>query len=100
MIEVEFTRDGYLRLSAEIAAQYFPENVLVPLPKGKELWLLPIRGAAAGGLLLKQRNMHGDRSVVIWESLPEDRPIGTRPAIWDKNKGALRVALKKMKDEG
>ncbi len=104
MIEVEFTWDGYLRLSAEIAARYFPEDVLVPLAKGKELWLLPIRGAAAGGLLLKQRNLHGDRSVVIWEALAdiqsvEDRPVGIRTAIWDDNNGALRVALVEMKDE-
>jgi len=100
LIEVEFTWDGNLRISAEIATKYFPENVLVPMSKEKELWLLPIRGAAAGGLLLKQRNLHGDRSVVIWEALPEDRPVGIRTAIWDENNGALRIALQQMKAEG
>jgi len=91
--QVEFTADGYLRLSAEVAARYFPHDVLVPLLKEKELWLLPLRGAAAGGLLLKQRNLQGDRSVVIWEAVPSDLPPGLRPALWDEANGALRVAL-------
>ena len=91
--QVEITADGYLRLSAMMAAHYFPEDVLVPLVKGKELWLLPLRGAAAGGLLLKQRNAQGDRTVVIWEALPPDTSPGLRPAFWDSANGALRVAL-------
>ncbi len=90
---VEITADGYLRLSAAVAAHYFPEDVLVPLVKGRELWLLPLRGAAAGGLLLKQRNAQGDRAVIIWEALPPDTPPGWRPAFWDGANGALRVAL-------
>ena len=90
---VELSADGYLRLSAAVAQSYFPEDVLVPLNKNGELWLLPLRGAAAGGLLLKQRNVSGDRSVVIWEAIPPDTPPGTYTAFWDESRGALRIAI-------
>ncbi|MDJ0753895.1 MAG: hypothetical protein QNJ45_10280 [Ardenticatenaceae bacterium] len=90
---VEISAEGYLRLTAEVAQTYFPEDVLVPLVKEKELWLMPLRGAAAGGLLLKQRNAQGDRSVVIWEALPPHTQPGMRTAFWDETQGALRVAL-------
>ncbi len=93
-MSVEFAENGYLHLSAEIAKRYFPNNVLVTQVKGVELWLMPTRGAAAGGLLLKQRNRAGDRSVLIWEALGQHKPMGTRPAFWDAERGALRVALK------
>ena len=90
---VEISADGYLRLAADVSKRYFPEDVLVPLPKGNELWLLPIRNAAAGGLLLKQRNKEGDRSVVIWEAIPPETTPGTYIGFWDGDRGALRVAL-------
>jgi hypothetical protein len=63
------------------------------LRRGPELWLLPTRGAAAGGLILKQRNLRGDRSVLVRETLDDVVPQGTRPAFWDDANGALRVAL-------
>lgn len=92
-MEVTLTENGYLQLSAAIARQYFPEDVLVALVRDAELWLLPLRGAAAGGLLLKQRNLAGDRCVIIWEVLPENTPPGIRPVFWDDRSKALRVAL-------
>ena len=92
-MEVKFTEHGYMHISADIAQTYFPEDVLVAIAKGPELWLFPLRGAAAGGLLLKQRNLKGDRSVVIWEVLPPNTPPGPRPAFWDDRQKALRVAL-------
>ncbi len=92
-LQVELTSRGYLHLPADLAGRYFPHDVLVALARGPELWLLPTRGAAAGGLLLKQRNLHGDRSVLIWELLPAGTPPGPRPAFWDERSGALRVAL-------
>ena len=92
-LTVEFTEHGYLYLDADIAREYFPNDVLVILVRGAEAWLMPMRGAAGGGLMLKQRNLQGDRGVLIWESLPEDTPAGIRPAFWDKKIGALRVAL-------
>lgn len=92
-MQVEITNKGYLTLSADIARTYFPNDVLVAMVKTPELWLLPMRGAAGGGLLLKQRNLAGDRSVLIWEVLPEHTPSGERTAFWDEERGALRVAL-------
>lgn len=93
MLEIELSESGYLHLSAELAQRYFPNDLLVALVRGPELWLLPTRGAAAGGLLLKQRNLHGDRSVLIWEMLPAGTPAGRCLAFWDERSGALRVAL-------
>jgi hydrogenase maturation protease len=93
MLEVRLTADGYLQLAAPIARQYFPDDVLVALVRNGELWLVPLRGAGAGGLLLKQRNPQGDRSVLIWEVLPPDTPSGVFSAYWDENSKALRVVL-------
>lgn len=92
-MEIKLTDQGYLQLSADVARRYFPEDVLVVLIKTPELWLLPLRGASAGGLLLKQRNLKGDRSVLIWEQLPDGTPPGSYPAFWDDTRGALRIAL-------
>jgi hypothetical protein len=89
--EVEFTADGYLRLDADVARRYFPDDALVAVPHGRELWLLPLVGPEGGGLLLKQRNRQGDRAALVWESLAGDRPVGTRAAVWDATSGALRV---------
>lgn len=91
--DVEFTANGYLVLQAEVAREFFPFDVLVALRRGPELWLLPTRGAAAGGLILKQRNPRGDRSVLVRETLDDEVPDGIRPAFWDDANGALRVAL-------
>lgn len=91
-IEIELTEQGYLHISATLAQRYFPQDVLVALVRGPELWLMPTRGAGAGGLLLKQRNLHGDRSVLIWEVIPDMTP-GKRTAFWDDHNGALRVAI-------
>lgn len=99
MLEVMFSEQGYLHLPAELAQRYFPQDVLVALVRGSELWLLPMRGAAAGGLLLKQRNLNGDRSVLIWEQLPPGTRPGSRPAFWDEGNRALRVALSVPGDE-
>jgi hydrogenase maturation protease len=89
--EVELTDDGYLRLDADVAAAYFPNDALVAVPNGHELWLVPLVGPQGGGLLLKQRNRRGDRSTLVWEALPTHRPVGRREAVWDATNGALRV---------
>jgi len=92
-IKVEFTPDGYLHLSGEIAGRYFPTDGVVALVKGPEMWLMPTHNSSSGGFLLKRRNGRGDRSVLIWEVL-NMRPVeGARIAFWDEHQGALRVAL-------
>lgn len=97
-VTVELTDDGNLRLTADVAEAYFPADSLVAVPQpagpsGQELWLMPLTGPEGGGLLLKQRNLAGDRSTLIWEALPPDAPTGERQAIWDANAGALRVDI-------
>lgn len=92
-LQIELTDQGYLHLPATIAREYFPDDVLVALVRLPELWLMPTRGPEAGGLLLKQRNKAGDRSVVIWEVLPPETQPGIRMAFWDEQRGALRTLL-------
>jgi hypothetical protein len=91
--DVLFTSKGYLVLEADVARRYFPGDTMLALRREQELWLLPTRGAAAGGLVLKQRNLDGDRSVLVREVLQDAPILGARPAFWDEANGALRVAL-------
>lgn len=92
-MQIELTSQGYLHINAKIARRYFPEDVLVALLKNSELWLLPIHSAHSGGLLMKQRNRQGDRSVLILESLPADIQAGSFAAFWDEQNAALRINL-------
>jgi hydrogenase maturation protease len=92
-LEVEITQQGSLHLPVTVAREYFAQDTLLVQVKGLEMWLLPTRGAASGGLFLKQRTPEGDRSVVIWEHLPPGFAAGTRLAFWDAANHALRVAL-------
>lgn len=90
---VEFTADGYLRLSASLAAAHFPAHVAVGSIRDRQLWLLPLRGPRNGGLLLKQRNTAGDRAILVRELLADVIPTGFRQAFWDDGQGALRIPL-------
>jgi len=92
-IEVEFTANGYLHLSDEIAGRYFPADGLVAVVKGAEIWLMPTHSEASGGFLIKRRNRRGDRSVLLSEVLNARAVQGSRIAFWDEHQGALRVAL-------
>ncbi|MDY7104406.1 MAG: hydrogenase maturation protease [Actinomycetota bacterium] len=92
-VRVEVTGDGYVRLDAELAAARFPGDSLVALPRGRELWLVPLVGPQGGGVLLKQRNLRGDRAALVREALADDHMTGIRPATWDEDEGALRVEL-------
>ncbi len=91
--QIELTAQGYLVLQAPVARQFFPNDTLLAMPRGRELWLLPTRGPGGGGLMLKQRNPAGDRSVLVREALNDAYPVGTLPAFWDAQAGALRVAI-------
>lgn len=93
MLSVELTENGYLHLPADLAQRYFPNDALVAMVRDGELWLLPTRGPAAGGLFLKQRNRQGDRSVLMRDVLPPGTLPGWRTAHWDEERGALRVVL-------
>lgn len=99
-VEVEITDEGYLRLAAAEAATWFPSDSLVALPRGDELWLVPLTGPESGGLLLKQRTPAGDRSALIHEALPLDYTGGRYPAVWDEASGALRLDLRSPTSAG
>lgn len=92
-LSVEITGDGYLRLDAALAASRFPSDALAAVPRDDELWLYPLRGPSAGGLLLKQRTPAGDRAVLIGEFLGDGVRPGVRVACWDDEHKALRVPL-------
>ena len=93
-LEVTFTKRGYLIIGAQTARAFFPTDAIIALPRGRELWVLPVSNRAAGGLLLKQRNTSGDRSVLVWHVMPETETFdGTRPARWDAQNAALRIEL-------
>jgi tetratricopeptide (TPR) repeat protein len=95
--EVEITADGHLRLECDAARRFFPTDALVPLWRDDAFLLLPVRGSAAGGLILKQRNPRGDRCVLIAEATRQVPSPGwfSKPgrftAIWDDAVGGLRL---------
>jgi hydrogenase maturation protease len=91
-IEVEFTADGYLRLDAATAARYAPGDTAVVRSRGADIVLVPLRGPAAGGLVLKQRTPAGDRCILVREALGDDLPTGVRSARWDEEQGALVIS--------
>jgi hydrogenase maturation protease len=93
-VHLDFDGDGYLRIGQAIAARFFPADVLVPLWRDGRLLLLPTRGAAAGGLLLKQRNAAGDRCVLLSELFQFQMPVGRFVATWHEDLGGLEVHLK------
>jgi hypothetical protein len=94
--ELTLTEQGYLRIPSEIAGRCFPHDLVACLLRPRELWLMPTRGAGAGGLILKQRNAEGERSVLVHHLLPPDILPGPRLAYWDAAQGALRIALTGM----
>jgi hydrogenase maturation protease len=96
-LTVQFTEDGYLRLSAALSAAHFPAHVAVGAVRDDQLWLLPLRGPRNGGLLLKQRTPAGDRAVLVRELLHDVIPAGVRRAFWDDDHGALRIPLEQRK---
>ena len=92
-LQLDLSEDGYLRITADDAEHFFPEDTLLALWRDEMLVLLPTRGAAAGGLMLKQRNLAGDRSLLISEVFEFRIPAGTFTARWDDSIGGLRVEL-------
>ncbi|WP_431240907.1 hypothetical protein ACQ86B_07485 [Mycolicibacterium aichiense] len=92
-VSVQFTDDGYLRLDAALAANRFPSDAVAAMVRGDDLWLFPLRGPRSGGLLLKQRNPAGDRSLLIREVLADRLVTGVHQAFWDDAQQALRIPL-------
>lgn len=92
-VTVEFTPDGYLRLDAALAASRFPSDAVAAVVRDDDLWLIPLRGPRSGGLLLKQRNPAGDRSLLIREVVADLPLTGITSAFWDDAQKSLRIPL-------
>ena len=66
--------NGSLYLSRELCDLYLPDiSAIALLNRDGCVFLLPLHGASAGGILLKIRNAHGDRVAHALEFL---RTIG------------------------
>lgn len=92
-LKCRITETGYLQIPAEIAQQYFTTGAVIALLQEKELLIMPVNYVGAGGLILKYRNVKGDRSVLLSELLPEDVDFGIRDVQWDEEALALRIPL-------
>jgi hydrogenase maturation protease len=90
---VEVTESGYLHLPAGLAAEHFPGDTCVARMDGDTLVLMPLVSAAHGGLVLKQRNAAGDRSLLVSEVFSFEPVCGTFEVQWDEDRGALRVEM-------
>lgn len=91
---VDISTAGYLRLDAAAARRFFPHDGLVPQVRDGVLVLLPTRGSAGGGLILKQRNPQGDRCVLVAEAFGFRVPAGRYTGVWHEAAGELRVDLR------
>lgn len=87
-------RRGALYLSCEIYDRYFAGlEAVILLRRDRDLCILPVRHAAAGGYLLKLRNKLGDRVVHAPDffrehGVHEDIALQLS-AVWSTERGAL-----------
>ncbi len=91
-MQFELTAQGYLILDAAVVAQHFTTGTVIVLHREGELLVMPVHDRTAGGLLLKQRNARGDRSVLVTEFVG-DHPGGLLVGHWDAEGRALHIAL-------
>ncbi len=87
-------RRGSIYVEASVYSCYFDGlEAIALLRKDEKLLLLPVRHAAAGGLLLKVRNPQGDRVVHAQEFLRnqgiDEGKEWTLPVQWDSRSAAL-----------
>ncbi|OSI61130.1 hypothetical protein BSZ21_32530 [Bradyrhizobium canariense] len=88
---------GALYLSRETYDRYFAGlEAVILLRRADDLWIMPVRHAAAGGYLLKLRNSRGDRVVHAPDFLREhavDEYVASQlPVAWSPEAGALIAA--------
>lgn len=102
--EVRLAR-GSLHLPREVYERHLGgRECVVLLRDGPDLLVLPVRGAEAGGLLLKVRNAAGDRVVDAADFLRAQPPGGEPPDLpapdlrelapawrWDDERASLRL---------
>lgn len=100
---VDITAMGYLHLPAALAAQHFPADVCVGrvsnLDSAWALDLLPLQSPANGGLVLKQHDPAGNRSLLVSEILGFASVDGRFEAHWLEAEGLLRIHLEETADD-
>lgn len=99
-LRVEISASGSLHLDAALSARYFPGDALVAVLEHDDhpgtapvLVLMPLHSAGHGGLVMKQRNTAGERSVLINEVIGFVPVTGRFGASWNEDRGALLVRL-------
>lgn len=90
-------RRGALYLACEVYDRYFAGlEAVILLRRDRDLCVLPVRHAAAGGYLLKVRNKAGDRVVHAPDFFREqnvDEDVALElSVIWSTERGALVAA--------
>jgi hypothetical protein len=86
---------GSFYLNRELCDLYLPRiEAIAPLSRDGRVYLLPLLGTAAGGLLLKLRNARGDRVVHALEFLRSvgvdaDAPERLVVVSWASDLGGL-----------
>ena len=89
-------RDGRLYVPRDVSESYFAGSGSVALLRsGRDLLVLPVRHDAAGGYILKTRNLNGDRVVTApdffrVEGIDEVQSWAGE-AHWDDNLAALAL---------
>ncbi|MBX9649654.1 MAG: hypothetical protein K2X57_21655 [Xanthobacteraceae bacterium] len=88
---------GALYLSREVYDRYFPGlDTVILLRRDRDLCILPVKHAAAGGYLLKLRNKAGDRVVHAPDFFREcgiDENVALElSVVWSTERGALVAA--------
>ncbi len=87
-------RNGTVHIPADVADRYFDGiDAVVVLIRDGLLWILPVRQTAAGGCLLKRRNLAGDRVAsapdVFHANHLDDWVASKLEATWSADRGAL-----------
>jgi hypothetical protein len=88
--------EGGIYLSASVCEQYFGGvEAVILLRWENDIGILPVRHAAAGGYLLKRRNLAGDCLVFAPEFFEHvsrrNAPVECFEAQWDDGRAALLV---------
>ena len=97
--EIRLAR-GSVRLNATCYERYFGGThsiILLYEAEDRRLWLLPVMSARAGGFLLKQVNLQGDRAAATHgffrdHGIPEDLEAVFTPR-WDTARQGLALEL-------
>jgi len=90
-INVEITADGYLRIPADFSAEHFSYDKCIGSVADGSYVLWPATNYTDAAILMKQRNVAGDRSVLIREIWGDQYPIGNFTALWQASRRRLVV---------